>query len=65
MKYILSFIFGFYCCFTFAQNLNLDPNLTLSEEFRYFMNEGAYTGQEQFFPSYSITPELTLNWGRR
>ena len=63
MKYILNFIFSFYCCFTFAQNLNFDPNLTLSEEFRYFMNEGAYTGQEQFFPSYSITPELTLNWG--
>ena len=39
-----------------------DFELEVEGEYRYFPNEGAFTGQEDHFPSIALTPEYSVEW---
>lgn len=45
-----------------SQNFNFDSDIKISEEFRYFFNEPSFQGQEDFFPSYSLTPKFNIKF---
>ena len=42
--------------------LTHDFELELEGEYRYFFKDGLYSGQENHFPSLSITPKYTVEW---
>lgn len=39
-----------------------DFELELGLEYRYFLDNGQFTGQKQHFPSFSIQPEYAIDW---
>ena len=44
------------------QSVETDFSLELEVENRYFFDEGAFQGQEDYFPGFSIRPKYSLEW---
>ncbi len=67
-KSIIAFLLIWVPFFGFSQNSEdkavHDFSLELESEFRYFLKEGAFQGQERLFPSIAIRPEYSISWNQ-
>ena len=59
---LLNLLMGFTTNVSFAQSDQTIHRFSLEwkNDYRYFVNEGLYPGQEQHFPSIALQPEYTL-----
>ncbi len=46
------------------KKLTHDFELELEAEYRYFLNDAQFTGQEDHFPAFAIQPEYSLEWDK-